>query len=172
MRTRPRPSANPWKVRLERPTVGPRRTLSTGPRDPCRKERAMKVQMWKLADVKPYPNNPRHNDAAVDAVAASIQRFGFRQPIVVDAQGVIIVGNTRYKAALKLGLQTVPVHVAKELTEAEIKGYRLADNRTADIATWNEELLIQEIMGLQQLDFDIDVTGFSRADLNRLMDRG
>src|SRR5207253_10405719 len=132
----------------------------------------MKVQMWKLADVKPYPNNPRHNDAAVDAVAESIKQFGFRQPIVVDEQGIIIVGNTRYKAAQKLGLETVPVHVAKGLTEAQIKAYRIADNKTADLATWNEELLFQELVELQQLDFDIDVTGFSPAELNRLMDRG
>ena len=73
----------------------------------------MKVERWRIGDIKPYPGNPRHNDAAIDAVARSIQEFGFRQPIVVDKDGVIIVGDTRYKAALKLELDTVPVHVAK-----------------------------------------------------------
>ena len=68
----------------------------------------MKIELWKLSEVKPYPNNPRVNDAAVDAVAASLQEFGFRQPIVVDGDGVIIVGHTRFKAALKLGLNEVP----------------------------------------------------------------
>ena len=70
----------------------------------------MKIEQWKLSDIKPYPGNPRQNDAAVDAVAASIKEFGFRQPIVVDTEGVIICGHTRYKAAQKLGLETVPVH--------------------------------------------------------------
>lgn len=76
----------------------------------------MKIELRKLADIRPYEHNPRHNDDAVDAVAASLREFGFRQPIVVDAEGVIIVGHTRYKAALKLGLDKVPVHVAKDLT--------------------------------------------------------
>ncbi len=100
----------------------------------------MKVEQWKIGDVKPYEHNSRVNDSAVDAVAASIQEFGFRQPIVVDEHGVIIVGHTRYKAALKLGLETVPVHVAKGLTSAQIKAYRLADNRTGELIR-----LLQEV---------------------------
>jgi ParB-like nuclease domain len=78
--------------------------------------RSMKVELWSISRVKPYEKNPRINDDAVDAVAASIREFGFRQPIVVDADGVIICGHTRYKAAHKLGLDKVPVHVAKDLT--------------------------------------------------------
>ena len=93
----------------------------------------MKIELWKLSDVKPYPNNPRLNDDAVDAVAASIREFGFRQPIVVDDDGVIIVGHTRYKAAQKLGLEKVPVHVAVDLTPAQVKAYRIADNQTARV---------------------------------------
>ena len=93
-------------------------------------EAKVKVEQWKIGDVKPYEHNPRINDHAVDAVARSIQEFGFRQPIVVDEDGVIIVGHTRFKAAQKLGLETVPVHVAKGLTPAQVKAYRLADNRT------------------------------------------
>jgi DNA modification methylase len=105
----------------------------------------------------------------VDAVAASIREFGFRQPIVVDAQGVIIVGHTRYKAALKLGLQSVPVHVAQGLTPAQIKAYRIADNQTATLAQWDYDLLPIELAELQQLDIDLRLTGFSADDLLHLL---
>src|SRR5579885_1932346 len=98
----------------------------------------MIVELRNLADITPYAGNPRHNDAAVDAVAASIREFGFRQPIVVDEQGVIIVGHTRYKAALKLGLQAVPVHVAHGLSPAQAKAYRIADNQAATLSQWAE----------------------------------
>lgn len=97
----------------------------------------MKIEQWKIDRVKPYENNPRINDDAVDAVAASIREFGFRQPIVVDTEGVMIVGHTRYKAAQKLGLEKVPVHVAKDLTPEQIRAYRIADNKTAELAEWN-----------------------------------
>ena len=88
----------------------------------------MKVIDKKLAEITPYAQNPRKNDEAVDKVAASIQEFGFKQPIVVDKDGIIIVGHTRYKAAQKLGLETVPVLVADDLTDEQAKAYRLADN--------------------------------------------
>jgi len=81
------------------------------------------IELRPIDEVTPYVNNPRINDAAVDAVAASLKEFGFRQPIVVDAGGVIIVGHTRWKAAKKLGLAKVPVHVATDLTEAQVKAY-------------------------------------------------
>ncbi len=81
----------------------------------------MKIEQRKLSDIKPYEQNPRHNDEAVDAVAASIAQFGFRQPIVVDKDYVIVVGHTRWKAAQKLGLTKVPVHVARELTEDQAR---------------------------------------------------
>src|SRR5215467_2844395 len=97
----------------------------------------MKIELRKISSVKPYPGNPRINDQAVDAVAASIREFGFRQPIVVDADGVIIVGHARYLAALKLGLKKVPVHVAKDLTPEQIRAYRIADNKTADLSDWD-----------------------------------
>src|SRR5215472_769404 len=97
----------------------------------------MHVETRPLSSIKPYENNPRVNDCAVDAVAASIKEFGFRQPIVVDEQDVIIVGHTRYKAALKLGLEMVPVHVAVGLTPAQAKAYRIADNQTATMSQWD-----------------------------------
>ena len=105
----------------------------------------MKIELRKIAEIKPYPNNPRINDDAVDAVAASLREFGFRQPIVVDADGVIICGHTRYKAAQQLGLEQVPVHVAQDLTPEQIKAYRIADNQTASLADWNYDLLPIEL---------------------------
>jgi ParB-like chromosome segregation protein Spo0J len=95
----------------------------------------MKIDLWPLSRVRPYPNNPRLNDDAVDAVVASIREFGFRQPIVVDSDGVIIVGHTRWKAAQKLGLKKVLVHVAKDLTADQIKAYRIADHKTNEGGT-------------------------------------
>jgi DNA modification methylase len=129
----------------------------------------MKVEMRPIASVKPYANNPRVNDAAVDAVAASIREFGFRQPIVVDVDGVIIVGHTRYKAALKIGLETVPVHVAVGLTPAQAKAYRIADNQTATMSNWDEDKLPLELAALQEMGFDLDLTGFSGDELLRLL---
>jgi DNA modification methylase len=128
----------------------------------------MHVEMRDIATIQPYPGNPRRNDHAVDAVAASIREFGFRQPLVLDKNGVIVVGSTRYKAALKLGMKTVPVHVAKGLTPAQLKAYRIADNRTAEIADWDYELLVQELADLQQMDFNLDLVGFSPEELSDL----
>src|SRR5262245_60661550 len=125
----------------------------------------MKIQLRRTSDIKPYPSNPRLNDSAVEAVARSLTEFGFRQPIVVDSEGVIVVGHTRWKAAQKLGLDKVPVHVAKELTPAQIKAYRLADNRTNEIADWDFGLLPIELSALQELDFDIGLLGFSQDEL-------
>jgi DNA modification methylase len=129
----------------------------------------MIVELRNITEIKPYPHNPRYNDQAVDAVAASIRKFGFRQPIVVDEDGVIIVGHTRYKAALKLGLEVVPVHVARELTPAQIKAYRIADNQTATLSQWDDNLLPLELAELQAMDFDLNLTGFSADELLRLL---
>ena len=132
----------------------------------------MLVELRPIGDIRPYQNNPRLNDDAVDAVAASIREFGFRQPIVVDTEGVIIVGHTRYKAALKLGLEKVPVHVAKDLSAEQIKAYRIADNKTAELAEWNYELLPIEIGELQACNFDLGLLGFDRDELAQLLDPG
>jgi DNA modification methylase len=114
----------------------------------------MKIEIRPLASLAPYASNPRVNDAAVAAVAESIERFGFRQPIVVDAAGVIVVGHTRWKAAQQLGLDTVPVHVA-DLTEEQARAYRLADNQTGGIASWDAALLNSELAALEQLGYDV-----------------
>jgi len=132
----------------------------------------MKVELRPLAEIKPYERNPRQNDAAVDAVAESIRRFGFRQPIVVDADGVIVCGHTRWKAAQKLGLTQVPVHVARDLTPEQIRAYRIADNKTAGLAEWNLELLPIELAELQDAGLDWSLLGFDQDELAKLLDPG
>ena len=129
----------------------------------------MLVEMRPIDSIRPYDNNPRLNDGGVDAVAASIREYGWRQPIVVDEAGVIIVGHTRYKAALKLGLTEVPVHVAVGLSPAQARAYRIADNQTATLSSWDEDKLPLELIELQRLDFDLNLTGFPGDDLQRLL---
>jgi len=130
----------------------------------------MKVELRPLTEIKPYEHNPRKNDSAVDAVAASLREFGFKQPIVVDTDGVIIAGHTRYKAALKLGLAKVPVHVATDLTPEQVRAYRLADNRTGELATWDFEILPIELAALQESGYDLDILGFDDKELAKLLD--
>ena len=132
----------------------------------------MKVTLRPITEIKPYDKNPRINDDAVDAVAGSIKEFGFRQPIVVDADDVIICGHTRYKAAVQLGLAKVPVHVAKDLTPEQIKAYRIADNKTAELAEWNYDLLPLEIGELQACNYDLGLLGFDAEELATLLDPG
>lgn len=114
----------------------------------------MQIEMKPPSSLTPYAGNPRVNDDAVAAVAESISRFGFRQPIVVDQAGVVVVGHTRLKAAERLGLDTVPVHVA-DLTEEQARAYRLADNQTGGLATWDTVLLQSELAALEQLGYDV-----------------
>jgi DNA modification methylase len=128
------------------------------------------IEQRALGSIRPYLGNPRSNDAAVDAVAASIREFGFRQPIVVDEDGEIVVGHTRYKAAVKLALETVPVHVMRGVPPEKLRAYRIADNQTATLSTWDEALLVQELLTLQEMDFDLDLTGFSGEQLTRLLE--
>jgi DNA modification methylase len=129
----------------------------------------MLIELRPIDTIFPYENNPRLNDAAVDAVTRSLKEFGFRQPIVVDKDGVIVVGHTRYKAAKKLEMTHVPVHVATELTPAQARAYRIADNQTASIAEWNIDLLSGELADLKSLDFDLDLLGFDANELAGLM---
>jgi hypothetical protein len=119
----------------------------------------LKVQYWPIDKVKPYPNNPRNNDDAVEYVANSIREFSFQQPIVVDSEGTIIAGHTRLKAAKMLGMETVPVVVADNLTPAQVNAYRLADNKVAEAATWDMEALSVELEGLE-VDFDMTMFDF------------
>lgn len=114
----------------------------------------------KVSELIPYINNPRNNDDAVDAVASSIKNFGFKVPIVVDSNNEIINGHTRLKAAKKLGLETVPVIIADDLTPEQIKAFRLADNKVSELATWDNELLAIELEELAEIDFDMMEFGF------------
>lgn len=118
----------------------------------------MKVIEKKLSELTPYANNPRLNDGAVDAVAASIKAFGFKVPLVVTADGVIVAGHTRLKAAQKLGLKTVPCIVADDLTPEQIKAFRLADNKVGELADWDFEKLNFE---LSEIQMDMQPFGFS-----------
>jgi len=128
----------------------------------------MKIAQRTITEIKPYEKNPRLNDDAVEAVAASIREFGFRQPIVVDEDGVIVCGHTRYKAAQKLGLEKVPVHVARDLTPEQIRAYRIADNKTGELAEWNMELLPIELEELRGLDIDLGLLGFNEDDIAKI----
>lgn len=115
----------------------------------------MEIKRVKLSEIRPYEKNPRRNDSAVDAVAASIKEFGWQQPIVVDKDGVIIAGHTRYKAAKKLKCKEVPVVYADNLTEEQVKAYRLADNKVGEIANWDFDMLKIELADLADIGFDM-----------------
>lgn len=121
----------------------------------------MNIVQKKLTDLIPYENNPRNNDAAVDYVAESIKEFGFKVPIIIDKNNVIVAGHTRYKASEKLGIAEVPCLIADDLTEEQIKAFRLADNKVAEIATWDFEKLDLE---LSELDFDMELFGFDEVE--------
>lgn len=122
----------------------------------------MNIITYQLTDIKPYDNNPRNNEEAVQYVANSIQEFGFKVPIVIDKDGVIVAGHTRYKAAQQLGLDKVPCIVADDLTPEQIKAFRLADNKTAEIATWDFEKLSLELNELEM--YEMSVFGFDEEE--------
>ena len=120
---------------------------------------SIEIVMRKIGELKPYENNPRHNDMAVDAVAVSIQQFGFKNPVIIDKDGVIVAGHTRYKAAKKLGITDIPCISADDLSDEQIKAFRLADNKTAELAEWDEDLLGKEMQGI--INIDMSQFGFS-----------
>lgn len=118
----------------------------------------MEIKEFKVTDLKEYERNPRHNDDAVEYVAESIKEFGFKVPIVVDKDNVIIAGHTRLKAAKELGLEIVPCIVADDLTEEQVQAFRLADNKTAEMANWDFGLLSDELFQIE--DIDMELFGF------------
>src|SRR5229473_1897963 len=130
----------------------------------------LEVRWCEIGKVIPYARNSRKiPDRAIDKVAASIKEFGWRQAIVVDKDFVIICGHTRLLAAKKLGLKQVPVHVADNLTPAQVKAYRLMDNRSHEEADWDLELLGPELEELKGLDFDLELTGFDEREIEDLL---
>lgn len=124
----------------------------------------MEIVNKKLDELVPYENNPRFNDDAVEFVANSIKEFGFKVPIVIDKNNVIVAGHTRYKASLELGLEEVPCIVADDLTDEQVKAFRLADNKVSEEAQWNLELLDEELKDI--LDIDMVDFGFENIDID------
>ena len=125
-------------------------------------------QHWQLDKFIEYSRNPRINDHAVDKTAAAIHEFGFRVPIVAKSDGTIVDGHLRLKAAKKLNLETVPVLLADDMTEAQIKAFRLSVNKIADLADWDNELLKLEFDELTEMDFDLELTGFTLDEIDSL----
>ncbi len=130
----------------------------------------MQIKLAEISNIKPYENNPRKlSDQAIEKVAMSLKEYGFRQPIVVDKDMVIVAGHTRFRASKKLGLKQVPISVIDNLTEEQINAYRIADNRTAEESEWDNELLKMEIKELEAKDFKLNLLGFNDEQLNNIL---
>jgi len=130
----------------------------------------MQIEIADINSIKPYENNPRKlSDTAIEKVAMSLKEYGFRQPIVVDKDRVIVAGHTRFRASKKLGLKNVPISIIDNLTEEQINAYRIADNRTAEESEWDNELLKMEIKELEAKDFKLDLLGFNDEQLNNIL---
>lgn len=120
----------------------------------------MNIIYKKIGEIKPYPKNPRNNNKAIEAVAKSIKEFGWQQPIVIDRNNIIVIGHTRYKAAIELGMNEVPCYIAENLSDEQIRALRLADNKVGELADWNEDLLngeLSDIFNLDMSDFGFDL---------------
>ena len=130
----------------------------------------MNIVNIKLDKLIPYINNPRNNENAIDKVASSIQEFGFKVPIVVDKDNVVINGHTRLLASKKLGLEEVPCIVADDLSEAQIKAFRIADNKVSEYSTWDMELLQIELEALCEMGIDMEITGFNEIECMEMLE--
>lgn len=124
-----------------------------------------KIVMMALDKIKPYEKNPRYNDNAVESVAESIKEFGFKVPIVIDKNFIIITGHTRYKASKMLGLKEVPVIIAEDLSDAKAKAFRIADNKTAEKSNWDYDKLYEELNLIDDVE-DLLKYGFTRDELD------
>ena len=129
-------------------------------------EKIIEMELEKLI---PYARNPRKNDHAVDKIASAIREFGFKVPIIAKSNGDVVDGHLRLKAAQKLGMDTVPVVIADDLTDAQVKAFRISVNRMAEFAEWDDELLRVELDELGELGFDLELTGFSLDEIEALM---
>lgn len=121
----------------------------------------LKIEYVDINSIKPYENNPRHNEEAIPYVMNSIKEFGFKVPIVIDKNNEIVAGHTRYKASIELGLEKVPCIIADDLTDEQIKAFRLADNKVSEQASWNFDLLEEE---LEDLDINMEDFGFLKTE--------
>ena len=133
----------------------------------------MEIIEVNIKDLKPYQNNPRNNDDAAAAVARSIKEFGFKVPIIIDDHNTIVAGHTRLKAAMLLNLEKVPCIVADDLSEEQIKAFRLADNKVSELATWDFEALEKELDEIKDLDLDFDMSdfGFEPSEIGGVLSR-
>lgn len=129
----------------------------------------LQVVLKSLDQIIPYINNPRINEKGIDKVASSIKEFGFNSPIILDKDNVIIAGHTRYLAAQKLGLEEVPCINVEHLSPAQIKAYRIADNKVAEYSGWEDELLKLELEQLKEIEFDLSLTGFEEWETEHLL---
>ncbi|OHB58810.1 MAG: hypothetical protein A2Y12_00210 [Planctomycetes bacterium GWF2_42_9] len=129
----------------------------------------MQIEMVSIDKIKVYENNPRDNSAAIAGVAKSIKEFGFKVPVILDSAGTIIAGHTRIMAAKELGMTEVPVIRADDLTPEQVKAFRVADNKLHELSKWDYELLPVELKELQDLDFNLDLLGFSEEELSDLL---
>lgn len=129
----------------------------------------MEIENIPISEIIPYKDNPRKNERAINVVAKSIKEFGFRVPIIIDKNNIIVTGHTRLLAAKKLELKEVPIIWADDLTEEQIKAYRIMDNKSAEYSFWDNNLLKQELMALQDLDFDMDKTGFTSEEISKVI---
>ncbi len=132
------------------------------------KQPELKIVYLPIEKIKPYKDNPRDNSKAIKKVAKSINDNGFRQPLVLDKNNVIITGHTRFEAAKTLGLEKLPCIIAADMSKEKVKAYRIADNKVAEYSTWNDSLLASEMEALKELGFDLDETGFSEVEIMEL----
>ena len=130
----------------------------------------MNIVNFKVEELIPYINNPRNNNDAVDKVAASIKEFGFKVPIVIDKDNVVVTGHTRLLASKKLGLEEVPCIIADDLSPAQIKAFRIADNKVSEYAQWDEDMLKVELEELEEMNFDLDSVSIDFSDFDMALD--
>jgi ParB-like chromosome segregation protein Spo0J len=135
------------------------------------KTTTLQVEQWPTSKLLPYARNPRKNDEQVDRMAGAIREFGFRIPVVAKSDGTIVDGHLRLKAAMKLGMETVPVALADELTEAQVKAFRILANKSANWAEWDTELLAVEMEELAGMAYDLNLTGFDQGEIDALLVR-
>lgn len=130
---------------------------------------ALKLEQWPIDRLHGYAGNPRKNDAVIDKMVASINEFGFRIPIVAKSDGLVVDGHLRLKAAKKMGMAEVPVVLADELSDAQVKAFRLLANKSANWAHWDNELLRQEIQSLDTGEIDLAMTGFDEDEIKEIL---
>ena len=129
----------------------------------------LKVEMWPVERLVPYARNPRRNDEQVEKMAASIREFGFRIPVVAKSDGTVVDGHLRLKAALVLSLSEVPVALADDLTDAQVKAFRIMVNKSAEWAAWDDGLLRLELEDLKELDYDLLLTGHELLEIDAIL---